>query len=421
MPYVNVALDSFGLIIVLIIMAACIRERLRRKHGGPRYFLILLISVSISLAFDIVCGIVEGNAKLGVLNLIFNTLASCAGQISIMCFLEYLCDSLYVNNKRVSIFKYAFRYLCVASLLFAVGNAFFGYSFVVNEQGHYVSTGNIPMLIIHLIFSMASLIAVIPLVVLSKRGTSVANRILFIIYAVIPAVGIILDYAIHESSFTYVGTVISVLIIYTNIYLEKQKLIDEQKSAIMLSQINPHFIYNTLTTIAAMCDSSPSLAKSLTLDFSRFLRRNLDSLTSETPVSFYKELEHIECYLKIEQARFRERLRVIWSIQCTDFYIPPLTVQPIVENAVKHGITKKVSGGTVKISSYSTDKNYVIEVIDDGVGFDVEALMLDREGHVGLENVEARLKRMCGGKVTFKSEIGIGTRVTLEIPLRKVT
>ena len=129
MPYINIALNSFGLIVVLIVMVACITERLKKQLTGPAYFLSLVILVSISLAFDIVCWIGEGNAKLGVLNLVFNTLASCAGQISIMCFLEYLCDSLYVNNKKVSIVMYAFRYLCVASLLFTVGNAFFGYSF----------------------------------------------------------------------------------------------------------------------------------------------------------------------------------------------------------------------------------------------------------------------------------------------------
>ena len=82
----------------------------------------------------------------------------------------------------------------------------------------------------------------------------------------------------------------------------------------------------------------------MTVDFARYLRRNLDSLTSENVIPFEKELEHVECYLKIEKTRFREKLNVIYTIDCKDFYVPPLSVQPIVENAVKHGITSRVGG-----------------------------------------------------------------------------
>jgi sensor histidine kinase YesM len=128
----------------------------------------------------------------------------------------------------------------------------------------------------------------------------------------------------------------------------------------------------------------------------------------------------VECYLKIEKARFRERLNVIYSVQCKDFSLPPLTVQPIVENAVKHGITKRAAGGTLRISSYAFDKFYVVEIIDDGVGFDPETLpALKKEHHVGIENVESRLRRMCRGSIRIKSTPGVGTRVTIEIPRRK--
>ena len=168
-----------------------------------------------------------------------------------------------------------------------------------------------------------------------------------------------------------------------------------------------------------MCDISPKLAKNLTIDFSRYLRQNLNSMTDEHLIPFEKELEHVECYLRIEKTRFRENLNVIYSIQCKDFYIPPLTVQPIVENAVKHGITKKADGGTVKISTFSTEKSYVIEIIDDGVGFDPEALTAQDQRHVGLENVESRVTRMCKGSIFVKSTVDVGTRVTIEIPRKK--
>jgi sensor histidine kinase YesM len=108
-------------------------------------------------------------------------------------------------------------------------------------------------------------------------------------------------------------------------------------------------------------------------------------------------------------------LNVIYSTQCKDFSVPPLTVQPLVENAIKHGITKKASGGTIKISTYEEDTNYVIEIIDDGVGFDSETT----EMHVGIKNVQNRVAATCRGTVTLKSTLGVGTRVTIEIPKQK--
>ena len=183
----------------------------------------------------------------------------------------------------------------------------------------------------------------------------------------------------------------------------------------MISQINPHFVYNTLSTIAAMCDTSPKQAKYLTIDFSKYLRRNIGTLTSEELIPFEQEMDHVSCYLKIEKARFRERLNVIYSINCKDFKLPPLTIQPLVENAIKHGITKKVEGGTVKITTFEEDTHYVIEIIDDGVGFDSEIT----EMHVGIQNVQNRLAATCRGTVTIKSTLGVGTRVTIEIPKKK--
>lgn len=183
----------------------------------------------------------------------------------------------------------------------------------------------------------------------------------------------------------------------------------------MLSQINPHFVYNTLSTIAAMCDTSPRQAKYLTIDFSKYLRQNIGTLTSEELISFDQEMDHVACYLKIEKVRFRERLNINYSIGCRDFYLPPLTLQPLVENAVKHGITKRAEGGTVRITTYDTDTHYVVEIIDDGVGFDTEGT----EMHVGIANVRNRIAAMCKGEVSVKSRTGVGTRVTVEIPKKK--
>lgn len=416
-PYVNVVLDTFGLIVLLIIFASCLSEYLQKEHRSL-HFVTLLGLIIVAVAADIVSWLGEGHPEFALMTLISNTVASCVGQLAIICFMEYLCHMLYEKSRVASIILNIFRVLCYLSVLFSIGNLFYGYSFRVSETGHYVHSENEYMVVLHLLFSMLAFLALILMALFAKTSRR-EYRFVFIIYTVFPIVGIVLDYTTHGISLTYISLVVSALIIYTNIHIERQQVIESQKNALMLSQINPHFTYNTLTTIAAMCDSSPKTAKGLTIDFARYLRQNLSTMTSEELIPFDKELEHVECYLKIEKARFRDRLNVIYSIQCRDFVIPPLTVQPIVENAVKHGITKQVSGGTVKISTYDTEKYYVIEIIDDGVGFNMENIDNISAEHIGLANVESRVKRLCRGNFYIKSTVDVGTRVTIEIPHKK--
>lgn len=413
LPYINIALDSFALVVALIILSTCIGEFSSKKLGA-RHFLLLQFSVVVALIADIVSWSVEGNFDFSLINLISNTVASCACQIAIISFMGYLVASLYSNSRTAMFVLNTFRILCVLSLLFCIGNAFFGYAFLVDAHGHYVRNDRDGLSFAFLLFPTLSFFAIILLSLLAKKSTKI-NRVAFIIYTIFPIAGVIIDYTFHGISLTHAGITVGILSIYTSIYLTRQKELEAQRNALMLSQINPHFIYNTLSTIASMCDTAPKQAKYLTIDFSHYLRRNIGTLASEEPITFEQEMEHVACYLKIEKARFRERLNVHYAIQCKEFSIPPLTVQPLVENAVKHGVTKKAAGGTVRISTYDTDTHYVIEIIDDGVGFDSEAA----EMHVGIQNVQSRLAAMCKGNLSIKSTVGVGTRVTIEIPKKK--
>lgn len=413
LPILNMALDAFSLVIMLIIHAACIKEYLKKKIGS-KYFLSLQASVIIALIADMVGWIGEGRVSLSWMTLIANTVAASACQIVILSFMGYLIDSLYAHSRVSACLMNIFRVLCVFSLLYYIGNAIFGYAFVVNEEGHYVCLADKGLELLSLVFPALAFFAVVGMALFAQKSARV-NRFSFILYTIFPLCGLILDAIFHGISMTYPGFCVSVLVIYSGIYLTKEKQLEGQRNALMLSQINPHFVHNTLSTIAAMCDTSPRQAKALTIDFSRYLRNNIATLTAEALIPFEQEMDHVECYLKIEQARFRERMRVIYSIQCKDFYVPPLTVQPLVENAVKHGITKKAEGGTVKICTYDSATHYVIEIIDDGMGFDYDAT----EMHVGLENVRNRLAGMCKGVLSVKSTVGVGTRVTVEIPKRK--
>ena len=194
---------------------------------------------------------------------------------------------------------------------------------------------------------------------------------------------------------------------------EQEKKIVSMQQDIMLSQIQPHFLYNSLTAIAQLCEKDPARAKRATISFADYLRGNMDSLKSRELIPFSKELEHIESYLCLEQIRFGDQLEIIFDIETVDFQVPVLSVQPVVENAVKHGIKRQ---GTVVIRTQEKAEWYEIQVIDDGVGFDPDEKKEDGRSHIGIENVKSRLWDMCSGKLSYASSPGEGTTVTIWIP-----
>ena len=197
---------------------------------------------------------------------------------------------------------------------------------------------------------------------------------------------------------------------------ELTKELSEVNMTLMLSQIQPHFLYNALNTIKYLTKKDPKTAETAIVKFSSYLRANMDSLTQKTPIDFEKELDHVKNYADIEQLRFGERLKIEYDISAAGFKIPPLTLQPLVENAIKHGVNQKSEGGTVRICAREEQDAYVITVADDGVGFDVNETANDGRSHVGLKNIRVRLQEMCGAAVDVKSEHGSGTTVTVTVP-----
>ena len=192
--------------------------------------------------------------------------------------------------------------------------------------------------------------------------------------------------------------------------------LSELNTRLMISQIQPHFLYNALNSIKYLTKRDPKSAETAIVKFSNYLRANMDSLTQKEPIPVEKELEHVKNYAEIEKIRFGERLNIEFDIQSTDFSVPPLTVQPIVENAIKHGVNQKPEGGTVYIKTCAGDSCRFIIIEDDGVGFDVNYIPDDGRSHVGINNIKDRLKKLLGADVSIASVPGEGTRVEIRIP-----
>lgn len=199
---------------------------------------------------------------------------------------------------------------------------------------------------------------------------------------------------------------------------EREKILknelEKNKTAIMLSQIQPHFLYNTLAAIRYLCKNNPIKAQEAIDDFSMYLRGNMDSL-EQSVIPFSRELSHIKTYLNLEKMSFGDRLKIEYNIEEDNFSLPCLTIQPFVENAVKHGVCIRESGGTVKIQTKCDDDYIYIIITDDGVGFDTSIINENKGNHIGIKNVIKRLEYMKYGDVCIESEIGCGTKVTIRI------
>ena len=203
---------------------------------------------------------------------------------------------------------------------------------------------------------------------------------------------------------------------------EKQALkleLQESRISIMLSQMQPHFIFNTLNTIYHLCEINPDEARSTIDSFSTYLRNNIDNLDRREMIHFDKEMSFVKAYLDIEKVRFDDELQISYDLQVTHFKIPVLTVQPIVENAVKHGTSKKEGVSTLCITTRETDTCYEIEIRDTGVGFDTNLVPSDDQKHIGIRNVRQRLENLCNGTLDIQSTVGQGTTATIRIPKKE--
>jgi two-component system LytT family sensor kinase len=225
----------------------------------------------------------------------------------------------------------------------------------------------------------------------------------------------------------YVATVLTVSIpikIWNNARIEhrvheQEKLLLAAKVEALKSQINPHFLFNTLTSVSSLIRSQPETARTVILKLSGLLRKLMRS--QDQFVTLREELESIDEYLDIEVIRFGPRLGVRKDIapETLDVIVPSLILQPLVENAIKHGLTRKVGTGHITIRSRRADNMLVLDVEDDGLGISDERLQTAMSSGIGLSNVNERLRVIYGAtaRVTLRGAPGRGATAHLEMPI----
>ena len=197
-------------------------------------------------------------------------------------------------------------------------------------------------------------------------------------------------------------------------YMQQQKEILDQRSKITVLQMRPHFIYNTMTSIYYLCEQDPKKAQQITLDFTNYMRKIFNAVVSEKPIPFTEELEHTRMYVNVSVAQIGERMSVDYDTPHTAFFLPPLTLQPLVENAVKHGLNPDSQALCVSVKTRKTEAGSEITVKDNGVGFDPDSI----EPNSTLANIRERLNKHVGGTLKIESSPN-GTTVTVFVPDNK--
>ena len=273
-----------------------------------------------------------------------------------------------------------------------------------------------------LLFIPPCLMAAVSVWLTVNYSPDIRHKITLLSCLALPIAIGLLSYPLHIPSFTAISILAVYLLLYGEIYVDRgmriakyEAEIMEQKVAMMVSRIEPEFLEESLESIMMMEGNPPETVEAIS-EFKKYLNENVGTISLKAPIPFDTELAHVESYVKLEKLRFKDKLNVMFDIGVRDFMLPAMTLQMIVENAIKHGITQKESGGTVTITTAETEDSYVIIVEDTGVGFDVNAPRPENGSHIGLTNLSSRLTSMVGGTFEISSEIGVGTTARVVIP-----
>jgi two-component system LytT family sensor kinase len=200
---------------------------------------------------------------------------------------------------------------------------------------------------------------------------------------------------------------------------QNQQLLLKARMDALTSQINPHFLFNTLNTVSSLIRFDPDMARGVVLKLSNILRRLLRK--HDTFVPLREELEFIDDYLNIEVIRFgRDKLQIFKEIDedTLDAFVPSMLLQPIVENSIKHGLAPRLEGGQIRVQTHRRDGRLLIQIDDNGIGMSAGRLAEVYGGGIGISNVHERLRLLYGDQfaMDIRSEVGEGTRISIEIP-----
>ncbi len=428
--YLNAAFEAISILLLVCIVFACMFKK--TKNNTEKDFSLLVFTIICLLTENAVTWVLSGmlvsktlNTVLFNIGILLTVVDFFLNSFTCVMFLNYILAITGLKNQYKKKCQKQIRWLTVYCF---ITTAVFstslpsGWLLSISDAGyiHYS-----PIYSFFLVLSIPAL-WLSYIIVFKKKDMLKKETFLLLAYLFIPLLLTVVD-QIFNLSTGYISLAFIILSIYISVDIKQDRNLliketeierrrtenTEMNVKLMVSQIQPHFLYNTLGTIYQLCGKDAKIARKTIKNFTKYLRANMESLNKTAPISFEKELEHTKAYLSIELLRFSEKLNVEYAIECSDFAIPALSLQPLVENAVNHGIRSRAEGGTVKITTKRENGKIYISVQDDGLGFDTTRLPRDGKAHIGISNVRKRLEYMVGGSLQIESKKNIGTTATI--------
>lgn len=422
---VNAALLLWGCLFC-IIAVVCLAINYNFNKRKKKKIISIQILCALLLLSDVFAWIFRGDiTSAGYVGVrVSNFIVFLMSDVTLMMFHSYVCCNLFENKEKNSVpgIRVGMVYvLCVIGIVMVIISQFTNLYYYIDADNLYHRND---AYIISVLIPFAGMVIDMWLLLeyrASLTGEMLASMMSYVILPVIATIIQLFCYGVSFINLAIAGSAIIMFIAAMNdqnkAMLAREKETAELKISLLISQIAPHFIYNTLASIRALCAKNPVQAQELIDDFAGFLRGNLNSLNKEK-IPFKQELEYVKHYLSIEKVRFGNRVQAEYDIREENFIIPVLAIQIMVENAVKHGLYPKEDGeGIVRIEAVKEGENIVVTVKDNGVGFDPEKIREEEECHIGIKNTQERIERLCGGTVTINSIIGKGTEVIIEFPI----
>ena len=266
-----------------------------------------------------------------------------------------------------------------------------------------------------------ALLMLVNLTIVLRRRRKLRTRQLWAVlsFLLIPLAAMLLQMLYYGLLTIALGTSVGSFVLFTAVqrdltdqYLEQQKEVTRRELDILMLQMRPHYIHNTLMSIYYLCDSDPALAKQVCGDFAAYLQGSFTGLGGREPVSFAEELRHTKAYLAVEQARYSGQIEAVFDTPYTAFRLPALTLQPLVENAIRHGLDPERGVLHIRVGTRALDEGCEVLVEDDGAGFSDA----QESNYPAIENIRTRLAFHCGGSLTLSAREGGGVRARVYLP-----
>lgn len=426
---VQVSLELWGCFFCVIACFLAFASRNTKGESNHMMF-ILQLSNAMLLFFDAMTWVFRGwpgplgyYIEWGSVFAVFTL-----SYFILLGFTQYL--SFYVSDETLPfrIWRISIYFICGCAMLLLIYSQYTDLYYYFDHSNIYYRTDNFW---ISQAFGLVGMVIDALVLLVNRKKVSSARFLAMSSYFVFPFIAVIAQILLKDLSLLNISITVSAILMFATTQMEQGQMLAEQKEQLMeqerkvndmqikivMSQIQPHFLYNSLNSIYYLCSKDPKLAQRAISDFSDYLRGNLNALKgTNEPVPFEEELKHIEVYLSLEKLRFDDELEIVYDIETKDFFVPPLSIQPLIENAVKHGVGKAINGGTVKFETHKIEGGYIIRVTDDGVGFDTNETKNDERAHIGIENVKKRLAMLMDARLTIESKPGKGTVATVFIP-----